>query len=64
MAMKCVLNEGNQRPSMSDVVGGLEFALQLQETTEGASFCESSTHDQGVHKSMVEDEIGERGSGK
>lgn len=34
MAMSCVGDEGIQRPSMEDVVGGLEFALQLQEVAE------------------------------
>ncbi|KAI4323850.1 hypothetical protein L6164_023425 [Bauhinia variegata] len=34
MALKCLLEDGNQRPSMNDVVWGLEFAMQLQESME------------------------------
>ncbi|KAJ0043752.1 hypothetical protein Pint_19004 [Pistacia integerrima] len=32
--MSCLDDNGTRRPSMSDVVWGLEFALQLQETAE------------------------------
>ncbi|XP_054802718.1 receptor-like protein kinase FERONIA [Prosopis cineraria] len=34
LALKCLVDNGNERPSMNDVVWGLEFALQLQECTE------------------------------
>ncbi|XP_054820838.1 receptor-like protein kinase FERONIA isoform X2 [Prosopis cineraria] len=34
MALQCLVEDGNERPSMNDVVWGLEFALQLQEGTE------------------------------
>ncbi|KAI4352420.1 hypothetical protein L6164_006674 [Bauhinia variegata] len=34
IAMNCLLDDGSQRPSMNDVVWGLEFALQLQENAE------------------------------
>ncbi|KAL6324577.1 hypothetical protein AAG906_013389 [Vitis piasezkii] len=34
IAVSCLLRDGIERPSMSDVVWGLEFALQLQETAE------------------------------
>ncbi|XP_061365892.1 receptor-like protein kinase FERONIA [Gastrolobium bilobum] len=34
MALSCLLDDGNQRPSMSDVVGALEFAMQLVETDQ------------------------------
>ncbi|KAJ0043753.1 hypothetical protein Pint_19005 [Pistacia integerrima] len=34
VAMSCLDDNGTRRPSMSDVVWGLEFALQLQETAE------------------------------
>ncbi|KAK9199463.1 hypothetical protein WN944_014654 [Citrus x changshan-huyou] len=33
VAMSCLNDEGIRRPSMSDVVWGLEFALQLQESS-------------------------------
>ena len=32
--MNCLLDNGTKRPSMNDVVGGLEFALELQESEE------------------------------
>ncbi|XVF81714.1 hypothetical protein PTKIN_Ptkin15bG0177700 [Pterospermum kingtungense] len=34
VAISCLNDEGIQRPSMNDVVWGLEFALQLQESAE------------------------------
>lgn len=34
VAFSCLLDDGTQRPTMSDVVWELEFALQLQETAE------------------------------
>ncbi|KAL2925432.1 Receptor-like protein kinase FERONIA [Bienertia sinuspersici] len=34
IAESCVRDRGSERPSMEDVVWGLEFALQLQETAE------------------------------
>jgi len=33
-AVRCLLENGIERPSMTDVVWGLEFALQLQESAE------------------------------
>ncbi|KAG6720822.1 hypothetical protein I3842_03G081300 [Carya illinoinensis] len=32
LAVSCLLNDGSERPSMNDVVGSLEFALQLQDS--------------------------------
>jgi serine/threonine protein kinase len=34
IAMNCLLDNGIERPSMNDVVGRLEFALQLQESVD------------------------------
>ncbi|KAI9075441.1 hypothetical protein K1719_042598 [Acacia pycnantha] len=34
MALKCLEDDGNERPSTIDIVWGLEFVLQLQESTE------------------------------
>ena len=34
IAVNCLLDNGTKRPSMNDVVGGLEFALELQESEE------------------------------
>ncbi|KAG6743001.1 hypothetical protein POTOM_053945 [Populus tomentosa] len=34
VAVRCLLENGIERPSMTDVVWGLEFALQLQESAE------------------------------
>ncbi|XP_062152082.1 receptor-like protein kinase FERONIA [Alnus glutinosa] len=34
IAMNCLLDNGIERPSMNDVVGGLEFVLQLQESAD------------------------------
>ncbi|KAI4352424.1 hypothetical protein L6164_006678 [Bauhinia variegata] len=38
LAMECLLDDGNQRPSMNEVVWGLEFALKLQESAENTTF--------------------------
>ncbi|PON39467.1 Mitogen-activated protein kinase kinase kinase [Trema orientale] len=34
IAMNCMLDNGTERPSMNDVVWGLEFAMQLQQNAE------------------------------
>ncbi|EOY03740.1 PREDICTED: receptor-like protein kinase FERONIA [Theobroma cacao] len=39
VAMSCLVDEGTERPSMSDVVWSLEFALQLQRNAEGEINC-------------------------
>ncbi|KAF5748918.1 putative Malectin/receptor-like protein kinase family protein [Tripterygium wilfordii] len=61
VAVSCLLRDGIERPSMSDVVWGLEFALQLQEGAKEAINLSGahSVHRQGPTKesSMEEDEI-------
>ncbi|KAK9924881.1 hypothetical protein M0R45_033227 [Rubus argutus] len=36
IAISCLHDNGNERPSMNDIVGGLEFALNLQQSAEGS----------------------------
>ncbi|KAK7295502.1 hypothetical protein RJT34_18411 [Clitoria ternatea] len=38
LALSCLHDDGNQRPSMSDVVGALEFATQLVENAQDNKF--------------------------
>ncbi|XP_054803622.1 receptor-like protein kinase FERONIA [Prosopis cineraria] len=43
LALRCLVDDGNERPSMNDVVGSLEFAMELQESTEGRErICDQS----------------------
>ncbi|XP_031109771.1 receptor-like protein kinase FERONIA [Ipomoea triloba] len=42
IAYKCLMDEGVERPAMSDVICSLEFALQLQEKADG--FLSTSLH--------------------
>nr|GMC61373.1 receptor-like protein kinase FERONIA [Ipomoea batatas] len=42
IAYKCLMDEGIERPAMSDVICSLEFALQLQEKADG--FLSTSMH--------------------
>ncbi|KAK4838974.1 hypothetical protein QYF36_018039 [Acer negundo] len=45
VVMSCLDNEGIKRPPMSDVVWGLEFALQLQQEYEKLGICVSQLDD-------------------
>ncbi|KAJ9683088.1 hypothetical protein PVL29_018893 [Vitis rotundifolia] len=49
IAVSCLLGQGIKRPSMSDVVRGLEIALELQESTEkGNTVNESLDNDENL----------------
>ena len=49
IAVSCVLDQRIKRPSMSDVVRGLELALEVQESTEkGNSINESLDHEESL----------------
>ncbi|KAL3719299.1 hypothetical protein ACJRO7_004283 [Eucalyptus globulus] len=55
IAVSCLQGEGGKRPSMNDVVGNLEFALQLQVSAEqeaidhaGASIDDRDDNDRGM----------------
>ncbi|XP_061359966.1 receptor-like protein kinase FERONIA [Gastrolobium bilobum] len=52
MALSCLLDDGNQRPSMSDVVGTLEFAMQLVDSEEDKKF--GGTQEVGDREKMLQ----------
>ncbi|XP_048327155.2 receptor-like protein kinase FERONIA [Ziziphus jujuba] len=52
IAMSCIVDNGNERPSMKYVVWGLEFALQLQQSAEENMSCQLS----GSFREMKENE--------
>ncbi|KAB1211450.1 Receptor-like protein kinase FERONIA [Morella rubra] len=51
VAVNCLLDEGIKRPTMDDVVGGLEFALQLQESAKDPRLFTTSSEDVSDSKS-------------
>ncbi|KAI4352438.1 hypothetical protein L6164_006688 [Bauhinia variegata] len=53
MAFNCLLDDGNHRPSMNDVVWGLEFALQLQENIEGTVVGNSEVEKKGEERALL-----------
>ncbi|MBA0832261.1 hypothetical protein Goarm_016662 [Gossypium armourianum] len=69
VTMSCLLDEGIERPSMGDVVWGLEFALQLQESGEaklksvnGGAATEADIDEEAPFKSQsleLEDDSGD-----
>ncbi|MED6225582.1 hypothetical protein PIB30_094961 [Stylosanthes scabra] len=74
LALSCLRDDGNERPSMSDVVGALEFAMQLAEGEGGAQYKEKKegedrallippfTSDEGSEVLFTSDESGTRDS--
>jgi serine/threonine protein kinase len=50
MALGCLHDDGNQRLSMSDVVGALEFALQLNMNEEDSKFGETQEKEKGEQR--------------
>ncbi|KAJ1406538.1 Serine-threonine/tyrosine-protein kinase, catalytic domain [Sesbania bispinosa] len=53
MAMSCLHDDGNQRPSMSDVVGALQFALHLAVEGEEEDNKLGGTHEDGNSKERL-----------
>lgn len=52
VAVSCLLDDGIKRPSMNDVVWGLEFALQLHESPKNISFDETKIEMVDIEKSL------------
>ena len=52
VAMSCLLDDGIKRPSMNDVVWGLEFALQLQESPKNISLDETKIEMEDIEKPL------------
>ncbi|CAK8533402.1 unnamed protein product [Lathyrus sativus] len=57
IAVSCLLDDGRMRPSMNDVVGTLEFALQLQETAEQREHVAVENDDVEVGRKKDEDDV-------
>ncbi|KAI4346698.1 hypothetical protein L6164_007571 [Bauhinia variegata] len=54
-AFNCLLEDGNQRLSMNDVVWGLEFTMQLQESIEGGLEVVNKREEIALLKNSVND---------
>ncbi|XP_045793495.1 receptor-like protein kinase FERONIA [Trifolium pratense] len=50
MVLSCLHDDGNQRMSMSDVVGALEFALQLVTSEEDSKLSETQEKEKSVQR--------------
>ncbi|XP_021297723.1 receptor-like protein kinase FERONIA [Herrania umbratica] len=61
VAMSCLADEGTERPSMSDVVWSLEFALRLQGNAEEEINCGNNQMEVGVEEEthLLTDDSGE-----
>ncbi|KAL5805761.1 hypothetical protein ACOSQ3_028661 [Xanthoceras sorbifolium] len=69
VAMRCLDDEGIKRPSMSDVVWGLEFSLQLQEEYDklcggaGNVICEPHRDDDADDQTLIKTDESDYDSG-
>ncbi|KAK8994735.1 hypothetical protein V6N11_045808 [Hibiscus sabdariffa] len=59
-AVKCLSDQGIERPHMGDVLWNLEYALQLQETADGKKSRSNSTGEQGSNHSRGDSSVGHR----
>ncbi|KEH21715.1 putative protein kinase RLK-Pelle-CrRLK1L-1 family [Medicago truncatula] len=62
MVLSCLHDDGNQRMSMSDVVGALEFALQLEISEEDTKFGWNNEKEKSEKRQQVSQFISEDGS--
>jgi serine/threonine protein kinase len=63
MVLSCLHDDGNQRMSMSDVVGALEFALQLVMNEEDSKFGETKEKEKSDQKLQLPQFTSDDGSG-
>ncbi|KAL1322843.1 hypothetical protein HN51_067852 [Arachis hypogaea] len=62
LAMSCLHDDGNQRPSMNDVVGALEFAMQLAEGDKDNSFGGAQQKEKGEERPLIPQFTSDEGS--
>jgi len=62
MVLSCLHDDGNQRMSMSDVVGALEFALQLEMSEEDTKFGWTHEKEKSEERQQVSQFTSEDGS--
>ncbi|KAL1360960.1 hypothetical protein AAHE18_04G216200 [Arachis hypogaea] len=62
LAMSCLHDDGNQRPSMNDVVGALEFAMQLAEGDKDNSFGGAQDKEKGEESPLIPQFTSDEGS--
>ena len=62
MVLSCLHDDGNQRMSMSDVVGALEFALQLEMSGEDTKFVWTHEKEKSEERQQVSQFTSEDGS--
>ncbi|KAL1322842.1 hypothetical protein HN51_067848 [Arachis hypogaea] len=62
LAMSCLHDDGNQRPSMNDVVGALEFAMQLAEGDKDKSFGGAQDKEKGEESPLIPQFTSDEGS--